>query len=79
MTHGRDGSSAVGADGTWVEVAGESVEVVDTNGAGDAFFAGYLTDRLAGGDLRSSLQAGAAQAAVCLGGPHLAGDVGELV
>ncbi len=79
VTHGADGSSAVGPDGVWAELPGEPVEVDDTNGAGDAFFAGFLLERLAGGDLQGSLCAGAAQAAVCLGGPHLAGDVGALV
>lgn len=79
VTHGADGSSALDADGRWVEVPGEVVEVVDTNGAGDAFFAGFLVARWSGADLAASLEAGAAQAAVCLSGPHLAGDVGELV
>lgn len=78
VTHGAEGSSAVGPDGSWTEVPGEPVEVDDSNGAGDAFFAGFLVARLDGLDLRSSLYAGAAQAAVCLGGPHLAGDVGGL-
>ena len=78
VTHGADGSAAVGADGTWAELPGEPVDVDDTNGAGDAFFAGFLVARLSGTDLRGSLRAGAAQAAVCLGGPHLAGDLGEL-
>lgn len=79
VTHGADGSSAVDADGRWVEVPGEVVEVVDTNGAGDAFFAGFVVARWSGSDLAASLAAGAAQAAVCLGGPHLAGHVGGLV
>jgi sugar/nucleoside kinase (ribokinase family) len=79
VTHGAQGSSAVGPDGAWVEAAGEHVQVVDTNGAGDAFFAGFLVSRLAGADLGRSLRAGADQAAVCLGGPHLAGVVGGLV
>lgn len=79
VTHGAEGSAAVGPDGTWVELRGEPVEVDDTNGAGDAFFAGFLVDRLAGGDLQTSLRAGSAQAIVCLRGPHLAGDVGALV
>lgn len=79
VTHGAHGSSAVDADGRWTDVPGEVVDVVDTNGAGDAFFAGFLVARLAGGDMATSLRAGAAQAVVCLGGPHLAGDVGALV
>lgn len=78
VTHGADGSAAVGPDGTWVEVPGEVVEVDDTNGAGDAFFAGFLVARLTGGDLGESLRSGAARAAVCLSGPHLAGQVGGL-
>ena len=78
VTHGAQGSSAVGADGGWTDVPGHVVDVVDTNGAGDAFFAGFLVARLAGSDLAMSLEAGAAQAAVCLGGPHLAGHVGQL-
>ena len=79
VTHGAHGSSAVGPDGAWVDVPGEQVDVVDTNGAGDAFFAGFLVSRLAGAGLDAALRAGAARAAVCLGGPHLAGDVGGLV
>ena len=79
VTHGADGSSALDADGQWVEVPGEVVEVVDTNGAGDAFFAGFLVAQWSGADLAASLRAGAAQAAACLGGPHLAGNVGKLV
>lgn len=79
VTHGADGSAAVGPDGRWAEVPGEEIDVVDTNGAGDAFFAGFLMSRLAGADLDASLRAGAAQAAVSLGGPYLAGDIGGLV
>ena len=79
VTHGADGSSAVDADGRWTELPGAPVDVVDSNGAGDAFFAGFLVARLAGLDVTTCLRAGAARAAVCLGGPHLAGDLGALV
>ncbi len=42
-THGRKGSTALTPDGRWLEVPiVSSYERVDTNGAGDAFFAGYL-------------------------------------
>jgi len=40
-THGADGATAITEDG-WFEVPAQEFEVVDTNGAGDAFFAGYL-------------------------------------
>lgn len=79
VTHGAAGAAAVGPDGQWAEVPGEGIDVVDTNGAGDAFFAGFLVSRSAGADLPASLRAGAAQAAVSLGGPYLAGDLGGLV
>ena len=80
VTHGADGSSAVDAEARWTDVPGDVVvDVVDTNGAGDAFFAGFLVARLAGAEMGPSLRAGAERAAVCLGGPHLAGDVGGLV
>ncbi|WP_322921979.1 carbohydrate kinase family protein [Nocardioides renjunii] len=78
VTHGADGSSAVGPDGAWVDAEAQDVEVVDANGAGDAFFAGFLVARWNGSDLRASLDAGAARAVVCLSGPHLAGEVGGL-
>jgi sugar/nucleoside kinase (ribokinase family) len=40
-THGADGATALTPDG-WFEVPAQDFELVDTNGAGDAFFAGYL-------------------------------------
>jgi sugar/nucleoside kinase (ribokinase family) len=79
VTHGAGGSSAVGPDGTWAEQPGQPVDVDDTNGAGDAFFAGFVIARSSGSDLADALSAGAVQAAVCLSGPYLAGDVGALL
>ncbi len=42
VTRGRDGAAAVRPDGRELVVPGESVEVVDTVGAGDAFTSGLL-------------------------------------
>ncbi|MCC5947778.1 MAG: hypothetical protein JJT89_04910 [Nitriliruptoraceae bacterium] len=43
VTRGPDGAVAIRPDGRRIEVAGDTVEVVDTVGAGDAFTTGLLT------------------------------------
>lgn len=54
------GDGAVGlADDDYAEQAAIEVTVVDTVGAGDAFAAGYLAERIEGGDLRARLAKGA--------------------
>ncbi|WP_091225864.1 carbohydrate kinase family protein [Microbacterium sp. 3J1] len=70
-TLGADGAVAVDADGVVHRVAAVPVEVVDTNGAGDAFFAGVLDARLAGLDVPEALTAGARSASIALGSTHL--------
>lgn len=71
-TLGAEGAVAA-VDGAVHRVAAEPVErIVDTNGAGDAFFSGYLVAHLGGADAPGALAAGAAQAARCLASPELA-------
>jgi sugar/nucleoside kinase (ribokinase family) len=72
-TLGADGAVAVDADGVEHRVAAAPVpRIVDTNGAGDAFFAGFLAASLGGPhDVPTALAAGAAQAARALGSRHL--------
>lgn len=70
-TLGVEGAVAVDADGTEHRVDAVPVEVVDTNGAGDAFLAGVLDARLSGADVNSALVAGARSAASVLGTRHL--------
>ncbi|GAA0262908.1 ribokinase [Saccharothrix mutabilis subsp. mutabilis] len=77
--HGR-AVATQGAKGATAVVAGETHHVdavpvpriVDTNGAGDAFFSGYLVAHLSGADTPTALRAGAEQAARCLASPDLA-------
>lgn len=70
-TLGAEGAVAVDAEGVEHRVAAVPVDVVDTNGAGDAFLAGVLDARLAGLDVAASLTAGAKTASLVLGTRHL--------
>jgi sugar/nucleoside kinase (ribokinase family) len=70
-TLGAEGAVAVDAHGVAHRVAAVPVEVVDTNGAGDGFFAGVLDARLSGHPVPVALEAGARAASVVLGSRHL--------
>ncbi|MWB97186.1 carbohydrate kinase family protein [Agromyces seonyuensis] len=67
-TLGAEGAVAVTADepGVRHRVAAVPVDVVDTNGAGDAFVAGFLDAHLAGAALEDCLAAASADAALAL-------------
>lgn len=69
-TLGADGAMAVDADGLH-RVNAVSTPVTDTNGAGDAFFAGYLNATVMGADTDAALSSAAKQATVALGTKHL--------
>ncbi|MEW1963255.1 carbohydrate kinase family protein [Microbacterium sp. NPDC077644] len=70
-TLGAEGAVAVDEAGEVHRVDAVPADVVDTNGAGDGFFAGVLAARLAGAPLDRALRAGAEAAAVVLGSRHL--------
>nr|WP_201470261.1 carbohydrate kinase family protein [Microbacterium hydrocarbonoxydans] len=70
-TLGAEGAVAVDGDHREHRVAAVAVDVVDTNGAGDAFFSGVLDARLGGADIDAALQAGARTASVALSTRHL--------
>ena len=72
-THGSKGASGLTADEGWVETAAVPVaSAVDTNGAGDAFYAGFMTSWLAAGGLQAAMLSGAAAAAAAVQSPDLA-------
>ena len=72
-THGSSGASGITATEGWMAVPAVPItEVVDTNGAGDAFFAGFAVAWENGSALGSALEAGAAQAARAVGSTDLA-------
>jgi len=59
MTAGAEGAYAGSPQGEIVHVPAESVHVVDTVGAGDAFHGGFLYALAQGGDWREALKLGA--------------------
>jgi sugar/nucleoside kinase (ribokinase family) len=65
-TLGAEGAIALDSDGRRTSVPAAPAQVVDTNGAGDAFFAGFLDAHLAGADVGAALTAGTRQAVVAL-------------
>lgn len=72
-TMGADGAIAIDADGRWYEVpAVAGGQVVDSNGAGDAFFAGTLFGVLEGVALQVALGYGARAAALSVSSTELA-------
>lgn len=71
-TRGADGAVALDAGGELVEVSAQHVpDVVDTNGAGDAFFAGFLAAHFDGRSLRQCLEQATEVAASCVLSPNL--------
>lgn len=66
-THGSKGATLLTAGGQWLEQPVVPVaEVIDTNGAGDAFFSGFLFRYLQGADWAECLRAGAVCGALCV-------------
>ncbi len=77
-THGASGASGITATEGWIDVPAVPVaEVIDTNGAGDAFFAGFSTAWIHGSALRGALQAGAQQGGRAVASLDLAPVISE--
>jgi len=62
---GEDGAEMLGSEDDRTPAPVPILGVRDTTGAGDAFAAGFLAERLAGGDLRQQLLEGNALGAAC--------------
>jgi sugar/nucleoside kinase (ribokinase family) len=72
-THGAFGASGLSSEDGWVDIPAAPVpDVVDTNGAGDAFFAGFALSWHRQGGLAAALRAGSEAAAEAVQSPDLA-------
>ena len=72
-THGARGASGIDATGTWVDVGAAPVaQMIDSNGAGDAFFAGFAYSWLRNGGLADAMESGSLMAAAAVASPELA-------
>jgi len=72
-TRGAAGASGLCSEEGWVDIPAVPVpEVVDTNGAGDAFFAGCAVAWHHGSGLATAMRAGAEAAAAAVQSPDLA-------
>lgn len=76
-TRGAHGAIALEADGTRHEVAAVPADLVDTNGAGDAFMAGFLGATLHGASMAESFRRASSQARVAIESEHLHPDLGR--
>lgn len=72
-THGAAGASGLTAADGWVDIPATPVpEIADTNGAGDAFFAGFVVASHRGLGFPAAMEAGSEAAAAALQSPNLA-------
>jgi len=72
-THGRLGATALTAAGEWFEQpALTQFPYVDGNGAGDAFFSGFIYGWLQNLPVQKCMQLGTVTAALCIGSEQLA-------
>ena len=63
---------ALTSDGTWIEMAAEPFEMVDTNGAGDAYVSGFLYGHSQGEDIETCMQLGTIAEGLAVGSYELA-------
>ena len=72
-THGKDGATALTPDGQWIDSPIiNSFKVTDTNGAGDAFFSGYLYAHLQEKNIKTCLNYGHVLGGMCVESPDIA-------
>lgn len=71
-THGKEGSAALTSEGRWYQQdILPDFPLVDSNGAGDAYFSGFLFAHFQNASLQNCMLYGSAAAALCVGSRKL--------
>jgi acarbose 7IV-phosphotransferase len=66
-THGKSGATALTSEGKWIEEEIlDKFKKVDTNGAGDAFFTGFLYGHSKGKSIKECMRYGTITAGMCI-------------
>jgi acarbose 7IV-phosphotransferase len=66
-THGKNGATALTKNGEWIdEPALPNIEIIDSNGAGDSFFSGFLYAFLQGKSIQVCMRYGSVCGALCI-------------
>lgn len=74
-THAKDGASALTADGTWYEEPIiDDFQLVDSNGAGDSFFSGFLYAYKKGYSIQNCLRYGHILGGLCIASDQIASE-----
>lgn len=74
-THGKGGATAYTINQEWIEVPIiESYTMINTNGAGDSFFAGFLYGFSNGYDIKKCMQYGTITAGLCIESEMITGN-----
>jgi sugar/nucleoside kinase (ribokinase family) len=74
-THGKAGATLLSPTQGWIDVEAETVDVVDTNGAGDSFFAGFLYGWLQHKQEEVCMRMGTKAAALCVQSPLIVSNM----
>ena len=66
-THAKNGASAISKEGEWFDIPIiDKYEMINTNGAGDSFFSGYLYAHNQEHDIKTCLQYATITAGLCI-------------
>lgn len=75
VTHGKKGSTALTPNGEWIEIPARSdFELIDSNGAGDAYFSGYLYAHNKGLPVKECMKIASMVGALCINSSQLANN-----